>query len=538
MSEAGPSSRTRAASRNSRESTPAPNPTRRTGRDATPAASRRAPAHAANRGTPAPREGKEALPPVSTKTSKAYGSSGKLTGPVAMDINQAFARPDQAIEAALAQSRARDTGVLPVLTEDAEENRVVINQQSQTYWRGGPVQGNPATVEEEADEDEADEEENVGQPAAPVDITAWAIRVAEAETWFEHAMMSLLGILTATYSFFRSSVNWLVGSTAWDRAIRLTCLSVLFVLYNMLYGPVLPFLDMAHVKARLPSTNTRLAGQVPMDSPKTLMRLKRLEKDYDILNGRYLDMINDKAKAHLRPRINWFEGGQGAIVDPYLSSPSFIDKDDFTYLGYLASLFALMKPVPAAPTPFSRPAWEAITHWNDGGIDRWCAPPARGKLQLTVFTARPIAPKELIVEHIEKDASVVIGMAPREIELWVEIDDPSVRSRVHDYVSHYDPALLLTSSPQPKKELADAQALPENFVLVGRFLYDIHTNKAAQSFFPRFDLAHLGVRSTHFAVRVNSNWGSYDATCVNRVRLHGPDMSGEVEALEEPLVTR
>ena len=537
MSEAGPFSRTRAASRTSRESTPtAVNPTRRTGRasrETTPATVRRAAGRAANRATPAPRDGDDALPPVSNKNSKAYGSSGKLTGPVQMDVNQAFRRPDLAINNALAESSARDASRLPILAEDAVESQINVNQQLQNdLQRAAPTAGGNRG----AFEDEADEEEIAEQTAGPFDISAWAIRVAEEGTWFGRLKRSLLDMLTVIYAFFlmacASVVNWLMGMTAWDRARWAAFLYSVFFIFDVFYGPFHPLLDSASMRAIRPATGTYFAVQKPV-SP-TRMRLQAIEDQLSTLNFKFLNFFDDKTKVEIHPQINWFELGQGAVIDPNLSSPSFAAKDDFTFSAYFAALFTLQRHAPA-PAPFSRASIEALTHWNDGGLDRWCAPASRGKLQLTVLTARPIAPRELIVEHIAKDATIYIGMAPREIELWIDVDNPDVRFEVHAAILASDPSLLDSSSPQLDRELADSQALPPNFMLVGRFYYDINTNQAVQNFHVLLDLAFLGIKSTRFAVRVNSNWGSYDATCINRLRLHGIDMSGEVEVLEAPL---
>lgn len=528
MADAGPASRTRAASRTSRESTPTTVlPTRRTARgsrDATPAANRRATGRGINRGTPAPRDGDDALPPVSTKTSKAYGSSGKLTGPVQMDINQVFRRPEMAINTALAQSSARAVGNLPVLDEDAEEAQAAVNQQF-------------LNDVQRAAEGRADEEGLTGQVGGPLDISAWATRVADEQTWFGRVKRSLLQMWITTHEFLfevgGSFIAWLMSLSTPGRAIFFGHILLLWVFLDVFYGPIHPLIDSTSMRNVRPSTSAFFQVQKHDDS-RTRIRLRAVEDQLSSLSSRYLNLFDDKAKPPMSPQINWFEAGQGAVVDPYLTSPSFATKRDLTLTGYVAALFALQKQLPAS-VPFSRAANEALTHWNDGGLDRWCAPPSRGKLQLTVITARPIAPRELVVEHIAKGASIHVGMAPREVELWVDIEDFDVRFEVNKAILAFDPTLMHLSSPQDGKEIADAQALPPSFVLVSRFLYDIHANQAIQNFNIPLDLDTLGLQSTRFAVRVNSNWGSYDATCLNRLRLHGIDMSGEVEVLEEPL---
>ena len=532
MSEAGPATRTRAASRTSRESTPtATNPSRRTGRAAredTPATVRRGAGRLANRRNLAPHDGDDALPSVSNKDSKAYGASGKLTGPVQMDVDQAFTRPDLAINTAIAQSSARDAGHLPTVAEATAETQIQSNDNANTNFQGAPQHA------VETQRASPDEEEHEDQTVRAFNISAWAIRVAEEGTLFGRLKRFLINVWTKISAYSLVVQDYLAESWIsrrfFENVFTLLLLAVLFFVIDLLYGPLHPVLDSPQMRAMRPSTGYNLTA--PKDG--TSRQFVLFENRVSDLELKYLNIASTKATSAIHPQINWFEIGQGAVIDPHLSSPSFVAKDDLTFTAYFTALFTLRKHA-RAPAPFSRAPAEALTHWNDGGLDRWCAPSSRGKLQLTVHTARPIAPNELIVEHIAKGATIFVGMAPREIELWADIQDPDAFTNLQRAILTHDRSLLLESSPQSDKELAPSQALPITFLPIGRFHYDVNNNQAVQNFIVPIDLAAMGIKSSRFAFRANSNWGSYDATCINRLRLHGVDMSGEIEDLEEAL---
>lgn len=227
-------------------------------------------------------------------------------------------------------------------------------------------------------------------------------------------------------------------------------------------------------------------------------------------------------------KVNWFAAANGAIVDPYLSSPVDLICKGITEHTWYTWLLSVGGKCEAA----SYPPGQALRPWSEPD-ERWCAPPGRGKLQLAVLVSRPLAPTDLIIEHYPKDASLFIGDAPKEIELWVDVPDKEVNAKVQKAVGRMFPNYFFTSSPQYNRELDEKQALPATFIPVGRWTYNIWEDEHIQSFHIPIPLKELGVKSNRFAVRVNSNWGDYGATCIYRARLHAHDVSGIKEDLEE-----
>ena len=177
----------------------------------------------------------------------------------------------------------------------------------------------------------------------------------------------------------------------------------------------------------------------------------------------------------------------------------------------------------------------ALQQWEDPGLDRWCAPRTPfGKLQITVQLDRAITPTELIVEHASKDVSPIghMGTAPKEIEIWIQVKDDDVRMKAAVMIDSSYPELWRDTSRQGR-ELAIAQTLSFDYIPISRFVYNIHDKSETQAFQIMLPLSEYGVKTESVAVRVNSNWGDEDFTCLNRLSMHGVDASGIVRPLDD-----
>ena len=282
-------------------------------------------------------------------------------------------------------------------------------------------------------------------------------------------------------------------------------------------------------------------SQLPYSATKDFANLnRRINKVEQQLQD--LQVNFDPSNVAPKHKINWFSPGLGAVVDAFLSSP-VATKCVSPYttipgLGWSTGLMprALSKYLHpgmcAALLPFSGNTVQALLPWQDVH-ERYCAPSERGKLQLTVYSPRAIAPTELVVEHLHKEATFAIGNAPKEVELWIHIADEETRAKVSDAIGSMFPEYWQTSSPQANKELHEDQALDGSFVPVGRWIYNIYERENTQSFRIPIHLEDYGVKTRVIAIRVNSNWGDVGPTCLYRLKLHGKDQSGIKEYLEE-----
>ncbi len=228
-----------------------------------------------------------------------------------------------------------------------------------------------------------------------------------------------------------------------------------------------------------------------------------------------------------KPRfINWFSLDLGARAVEHLCSPP-------AAVSYptLQSLW-----MPSKNTPDVRGVVDSATTALlpvQGGRS-YCGPDRRGKLQLVVHIARQITPVELSIEHFRKGEVPKSGMAPKEVELWVQVMDDAIRDAIRVEMDRLYPAILRANHSQPDRFLAKEQALDSTWVPIGQWTYNIWDRNNVQGFWPPLDLSAFGVTSHLFAVRVNSNWGDVDSTCLARVYMKGIDRSGRDEFLERP----
>ena len=275
----------------------------------------------------------------------------------------------------------------------------------------------------------------------------------------------------------------------------------------------------------------RISKDVNTSSPVFQFLHNRVSKIEQHLQGLSLKSKPIDATT-AKQQINWFNPGFGVGIDLHLSSPT-LSKCDPTWTpeGWPWSMF---KSQTCPQISISQPHFAALDPWHDPVDDSWCAPPSDGKLQITVILPRAVAPTELVVEHAVMDEMPVgfRGSSPREVELWIHVPNDNTRRTLVEAINHVSPSLLEDSSPQGKT-LAERQALPFDYVPVGRWEYDIWSNQAVQTFPLSLPLTRYDVSTNKVAVRVNSNWGNTKFTCLSRLRLHGEDTSGMTEALDQ-----
>lgn len=260
------------------------------------------------------------------------------------------------------------------------------------------------------------------------------------------------------------------------------------------------------------------------------------------------------------PRINFFSPGTGAIIDPYMTSPT--SGRTRSFLGRV--FFAASKDSPQGPqAPVA-----ALTPW-DGAGDCWCSAPRDGLSQLAIVLGRQVVPEEVVVEHIPKDASLEPGVAPREMELWVQyVFNQSTATLTDSSSPNASPSSLLGSfmgkwfasgsspaqDPSPALKLStnvppssssvsslhdlvletlqqtyprdaetaywDDTLLGPSFYRVGKWQYDINSENHVQHFSLDAIIDLPGLRVNKVVLRVNSNWGAHE-TCIYRLRLYG-----------------
>ncbi|RJE22866.1 hypothetical protein PHISCL_04811 [Aspergillus sclerotialis] len=241
-----------------------------------------------------------------------------------------------------------------------------------------------------------------------------------------------------------------------------------------------------------------------------------------------------------RPKINFLSIGLGAIVDPWLSSPTIGKRLSRTAKFYYTVAewvgFAERPRAPQHPTA-------ALAPWEDIG-DCWCSAPRAGMSQLSVLLGRGIVPEEVVVEHMPEGAALDIGVAPREMELWARfkvVDDNKPSKRQSSWFGSdefstdlegvkYPGQLTLSETimstlslaypSDPEGSYSDDELLGPDFYRLGKFIYDPHGPDHIQSFMLDAIIDYPSIRVDKVVLRVKSNWGS-EHTCLYRVKLHG-----------------
>lgn len=256
-------------------------------------------------------------------------------------------------------------------------------------------------------------------------------------------------------------------------------------------------------------------------------------------------------KMKTTPQINWFSPAFGAEIIPSLCSPS----------------------VPKQVTPAIENVW---WWWTGIGIWQWyqhrnskavhdepsfsdpygpyaalrsklehepvyCAPPNYGKLYLSAKLPRLITPTSLIIEHWQKDTVIEIGSAPQQFELWIKIpgedEDGKPGSKVQNLMmERYGKDIIDNHAGPQRREMPEPVSIAFSYpwIPVGRWIYDIYGPSPIQKFFLPVNLSDYNIYTQEVAIRVNSNWGNVESTCLVQVKLHGHVKDGIRDGIELP----
>lgn len=206
-------------------------------------------------------------------------------------------------------------------------------------------------------------------------------------------------------------------------------------------------------------------------------------------------------------RVNHFSPGTGAIINPILTSPSYLfPAMDVNSIKRFAHWLFLQ------PIPRPNPPSVALRKWNEYG-DCWCSPSTdRGfGPSLAIIAGNYIQPDYIIVEHIQESATLEPGSAPREMELLAYMEDEEVLA-------------AFESSPRHSSAVVRDEPRLAGWVRLSSWVYDASSDQSFQTF-GLLDLREFGERvaANQFIVRAKTNWNPEDVkyTCMYRVRLTG-----------------
>lgn len=213
-------------------------------------------------------------------------------------------------------------------------------------------------------------------------------------------------------------------------------------------------------------------------------------------------------------QVNYIGLGLGAMVDPYYTSDTKMPSTQ-TWGQWMLHHAGLARQYPNPPSV-------ALIAWEDA-TDAWCAAPSqdeRALAQLTVKTAHKIYLTELTIEHIPSTGTRDSASAPKDFEIWVQVANAREAKRINkanEGMIHWH-----TSTGSACK--GKAPSGEKNWVCLAGEQYDIHEHNFVQNFRIWPDTQDLNIATDRIAVRVLSNWGNAQHTCLYRVRATGVEV--------------
>ena len=250
-------------------------------------------------------------------------------------------------------------------------------------------------------------------------------------------------------------------------------------------------------------------------------RLSPLEKrisPLEVAARRVQSKLDTTVEAH---RINYFSYGTGALVDPFITSPTLQYPALSIFSAIYNRLVGVRKNKPNSPSTIFIP-------WEEPG-DCWCAPGKGGKAQVGIILPKQMSPSEVIVEHIPKDATFDPGAAPRDMELWAQVTNDTIRNHIAQ--------ATFSLFPKPEyftgKALGISEELDHTWIQIGRWQYNINALDNVQRFPLQVSMREYDTPINKLIVRTISNWGNPVYTCLYRIKLHG-DLAANLTSTIQP----
>ena len=199
----------------------------------------------------------------------------------------------------------------------------------------------------------------------------------------------------------------------------------------------------------------------------------------------------------------------GARIIPSLTSPTFEIRPS-TLRGQVVGLLT------GNGYAIGRPPITALHHEVNNGH---CWPFAGSEGQLGVALAAPTYVEEVSVDHVAKELAFDMRSAPREMEVWGMVEGQDNIARVKEWKEHAGGEAIVNAIEYPSTLPRD----PE-YIRLANFTYDVGSTRGVQTFPVNEAVRSLGVDFGIVVLRVLSNWGQRDFTCLYRFRVHGQRM--------------
>ena len=215
----------------------------------------------------------------------------------------------------------------------------------------------------------------------------------------------------------------------------------------------------------------------------------------------------------------------GAKIIATLTSPTFEIRPS-NIRGQLVGM------VTGSGYAIGRPPVTALHHELHNGH---CWPFAGTEGQLAVALAAPTYISDVTIDHVAKEVAFDMRSAPREMEVWgmVEGKDNVVKVKAWQKAKAARRAEARKVAKEKgvpfvddDEELPYPKTLPKSpqYIRIANFTYDIHAPRNIQTFPVDEEIRNLGVDFGIVVLRIKSNWGRDEYTCLYRLRVHGQRM--------------
>jgi len=222
---------------------------------------------------------------------------------------------------------------------------------------------------------------------------------------------------------------------------------------------------------------------------------KLSELEYQLILS-VIEQAIERHSADVVAKPDFALSGVGGEIIPHLTFPDFKVQAEPRILGRLGFMYLF-----PANIQVEKRAVQAIQPEVHPGAC-WAMKGSDG--QIGIRLARPIIVTEVTIEHVDPRTALHHGTAPREMEIWG----------------------LTSSSGEKHRKVKEGDAPEQGASLLASIEYKYvepqgRRPRLVQTF--PIPLPKQNGPSTGVVVRIHSNWGHPDFTCMYRIRVHGHD---------------
>lgn len=244
-----------------------------------------------------------------------------------------------------------------------------------------------------------------------------------------------------------------------------------------------------------------------------LPRVNDLEVDIQAIRQTIHEVPNLAEDTLGRPDYALYSGGASVVED--LTSETF----EAARSGMFAPILDVLFPRAVGPLPET--ALQPDTHNGEC----WPFAGARGRLGVALPARVRIA--AVSVDHVAKAVATDLRSAPRAMQLWGRVDgDENVR-RLAEWRT---PRFAWSSKDGTRGHVHEGELANEDgevYTMLAEFEYNIDARRNVQTFDLPPEVRELDMDFEVVVLRVLSNWGHPEHTCLYRFRVHGEQVGGQ-----------